>query len=114
INGYADSDWHWRWSKTPEQKLLAQAEELAPLPTNPPTTTPGADWPGFRGAGRDGVVHGTKIKTDCSASPPVELWRRPIGPGWSSFAIQGELVYTQEQRGEDEVVSCYNAATGKP
>jgi len=114
INGYADSDWHWRWSKTPEQKLLAQAEELAPLPTNPPTTTPGAGWPGFRGAARDGVVHGTKIKTDWSASPPVELWRRPIGPGWSSFAIQGELVYTQEQRGDDEVVSSYNLTTGKP
>jgi outer membrane protein assembly factor BamB len=118
------SDFHWRWTKTPEELLLAQAgdESLAStsvssapaLPVTSPGAETGADWPGFRGPKRDGVVRGVRIKTDWAASPPVEIWRRPIGPAWSSFAVHSGRLYTQEQRGDDEIVSCYDVNTGKP
>jgi outer membrane protein assembly factor BamB len=54
------------------------------------------------------------IATDWAASPPKELWRRPIGPGWSSFSVHGDVFYTQEQRGEDEIVAAYRVSTGAP
>jgi outer membrane protein assembly factor BamB len=123
ITGDAHSDLHWRWTRTPEERLLAQAgDEPTTPPGNPPTagspTNEGAEtdfgWPGFRGPKRDGVIRGVRIETDWSRQPPVAMWRRSIGPGWSSFAVRGDLLYTQEQRGENEVVSCYNLTTGKP
>ncbi len=114
ITGEGDSDFHWRWTATPEERLLAQAGDKRPARSTPAEAKTGADWPGFRGPQRDGVVRGARIETDWSKSPPVELWRRPIGPGWSSFAARGDLFYTQEQRGDDEVVSCYTATTGEP
>jgi outer membrane protein assembly factor BamB len=110
-----DNDFHWRWSKTPEQRLLAQATAESPAPSSvPAATSTETGWSGFRGPQRDSVVHGVKIKTDWSATPPVQMWRRPVGPAWSSFAVYNGRLYTQEQRGEEEDVACYDLNTGKP
>ena len=47
------------------------------------------------------------------SSRRAKVWRRLVGPGWSSFAVVGDRVFTQEQRGEDEAVVCIDLATGQ-
>ncbi|MGH7200954.1 MAG: PQQ-binding-like beta-propeller repeat protein, partial [Planctomycetaceae bacterium] len=75
------------------------------------------DWPQFRGPQRDGIVRHSEILLDWPASwsdtPPKPVWRHPVGLGWSSFAIVDGRAFTQEQRGENECVVCYDAATGE-
>jgi outer membrane protein assembly factor BamB len=153
VAGNGGSDFAWRWTQSPEERLLSQAKiervavptapaaaetskkplvpqadkeraaqqsavhtgvEPATLPSTPAAPKQEADWPGFRGPDRDGIVRGVQIETDWSRFPPVQLWRRPIGPGWSSLAVSGDLLFTQEQRGDDEIVACYKVTTGEP
>jgi outer membrane protein assembly factor BamB len=114
ITGDYRADFAWRWVKTSEEQFLAQAGDE---PTMPQAVVAAmeteADWPGFRGPDRDSIIRGVQIETDWSTSPPVELWRRLVGPGWSSFAVRGDLFYTQEQHGDYEVVACYNMTNGE-
>ncbi len=112
INNSGESDLSWRWSPTPEDRLVAQGDE--PLAVIPDLENQNQiKWPGFRGADRSSIVSRTAIHPDWKAAPPNLLWRRPVGPGWSSFAVMGDLFYTQEQRGENEMVTCYRLDSGE-
>ena len=71
------------------------------------------DWPGFRGDRRDGHARRPTTWEQWRDANPRELWRRPIGAGWSSFSCVGERLFTQEQRGESEMVVCYDASSGQ-
>ena len=115
LSGEQDLNLHWRWMPTPEERLAIKlpAAGISASATRPaPVVLESGDWPGFRGPNRDGVVHGTQIETDWEKHPPRLLWKRPVGPAWSSMAVVGNRVFTQEQYGAIEAVSCYDAQSG--
>jgi outer membrane protein assembly factor BamB len=121
ITGGLSAQRSWRWKSSAEDFFLAEQKLLAASKRSrlPPEAAAAsalvaseADWPEFRGKRRDGHVRNVSFDTDWAAQPPRELWRRRVGPGWSSFAVVSDHVYTQEQRGEKEAVVCFDLATG--
>jgi outer membrane protein assembly factor BamB len=71
-----------------------------------------ANWPGFRGANRDGASH-EAILTDWPREGLRRLWRQPCGGGYSSFALVEDRAFTLEQRRELEVAVAYDIGTGR-
>jgi outer membrane protein assembly factor BamB len=116
VSGEFAANINWRWVPSTEQKFLA--ERTAPTPIAPATaattlTLHEGDWPEFRGPKRDNRLTGVTIPTDWDKNPPRLLWKRKVGPGWGSFAVIGNRIYTQEQWNQTEVVVCYDGDTGK-
>ena len=69
-------------------------------------------FPRFLGPDGDSTIRGVRLARDWTATPPRLLWQRPVGAGWSGFAIAGGRAFTLEQRGEMETVAAYDLATG--
>ncbi len=114
IDAGANAFFHWRWSPTAEQQFIAQLDddrqEIAQLDHQAAAPA----WSGFRGNQGDSAVSGTTFETDWQNHPPRERWRRPVGPAWSSFAVSQGYFFTQEQRDQEEMVTCYRLADGEP
>ena len=111
----------WRWKPTAEQladeEIRQAAKSSVDAPVDPQAllaSLEGAPWPRFRGPQGNSAQTGRRFDGDWTAHPPREIWRHRIGPAWSSFVVGADRLFTQEQRLEDEVVSCYDAKTGQP
>ncbi len=125
MTGEFKTAFNWRWAETSEDRLRAElATKKQPVTsvsavkeTSKEALTLGdGDWPGFRGPQRDSRLTGVKIAANFSDRPPKLIWRHRVGPGWGSFALVGNRLFTQEQRGdqgEKEAVICYSADTGE-
>jgi outer membrane protein assembly factor BamB len=70
------------------------------------------DWTQFRGTGRDSKVTGFKTP----ASWPAELalqWQDTVGTGDATPVLVGKSIYLNTRQGNDEVILCLDAVTGK-
>ncbi len=101
-----------RWIK-PADVVLAEQNSLQTAAGHADVTPTDHDYPGFLGSKRDAYVPNVNLATDWDANPPKLLWKQPIGGGYSAFAVQGNAAVTMEQRGDDELVTCYDLHTGK-
>ncbi|MEM9365056.1 MAG: PQQ-binding-like beta-propeller repeat protein [Planctomycetota bacterium] len=128
VTGKFAAEFDWRWAPTAEDEYLASLAEEAsseePVVESPTdrdadmgsdsmlVSRQTADWSDFRGPNRDNQVPGIVLATDWSEQPPEQIWKRLIGPGWSSFTVAAGRLYTQEQRGEEEAIVCLDANSG--
>ena len=116
LSGSFEPELSWRWDPTREDLFMASAEADAAASPEAGLVLPEelseTDWPEFRGPARDGRIAGVSFPSDWEATPPREIWRREIGPGWGTFTVIGNTLFTQEQRGDNEAVIAYAADTG--
>jgi outer membrane protein assembly factor BamB len=103
---------NWRWAPRADETLPKAESQAAGATVDLAATTP-ADYPQFLGPRRNATLDDVHLARDWTGQPPQLLWRQPIGAAWSSFAIVGRYGVTQEQRGEEELVTCYDVDTGK-
>jgi outer membrane protein assembly factor BamB len=106
---------HPRWWSRPDDILeqhLADAKlQAVPDSVNLSGKLP-TDWAQYRGPNRDGIVLGPDLVRDWNQKSPRQLWKHPIGAGHSAFAVVNKVLFTLEQRRDQEAITCYNAETG--
>lgn len=106
----------WRWtppkSATVRSTATPVSSSVAPV-ASPASTGQSGEYPQFLGPHRNGNLPGLKLATNWVAQPPTLLWRQPVGPAWSGFAVQGDLAITQEQQGTNECVTAVHRLTGQ-
>jgi len=140
LNGDIGITFEFKWEPTQAERIAAHKAKLAAATPNtgtaipsdqmplPSSTTPDStfvaaeplvipvaapeDTPAYRGINRDGVVIGPAIRTSWETAPKP-LWQQPVGGGYASMAIVGDLLVTIEQRADNEAVLCYQASTGR-
>src|SRR5262249_6480128 len=84
VTGTFGLDPAWRWSQSSEDRVAQLNEKSDPSafkPIDDKALTVGEDdYPGFRGANRNGRAPALKTPE------LVKQWDRPIGPGWGSVS----------------------------
>jgi outer membrane protein assembly factor BamB len=71
-----------------------------------------ADWPQWRGPNRDGRIDGVSLPATWPKTLKEE-WKVTVGTGHSTPVVVNDRVYVFARQGEEEVLSCLDASTGK-
>jgi outer membrane protein assembly factor BamB len=95
--------------------LAAPALGQATKPATKPSTrsvSPGVPWTQWGGPHRNFHTEATGLKDTWPASGPRIVWKRSLGEGYSSPAVENGVLYTMYGKPREEVVLAANAETG--
>lgn len=71
------------------------------------------DWPQFLGPRRDSTSTEKGLARTWPQGGPKRIWQREVGEGYSGPVIAGDKLILFHRVGNNEVVECLQAATGK-
>jgi outer membrane protein assembly factor BamB len=71
------------------------------------------DWPHWRGPAFDGISQETAWQANWPENGPKELWRAPVGVGYSSMSVSDGRVFTMGNKDDVDLVSAFDAVSGK-
>jgi outer membrane protein assembly factor BamB len=99
---------YWDWKNADYLTVENQDKPLLDL-----VSTTVYDFPEFLGPNRDLRTNQVKLAADWDTEPPQEIWQIDVGDAWSGFSVVNGFAITQEQRGAQECVTCYDVRTGE-
>ncbi|QDU92694.1 outer membrane biogenesis protein BamB [Lignipirellula cremea] len=82
------------------------AANVAPVPVKK------ADWPGFLGPQRNGLIAPANWSPELSRGVKT-VWRTNVGIGYSSISVAGGKAYTMGYRDGRDEIFCFDALTGE-
>src|SRR6185437_13573270 len=77
------------------------------------TSGAGVPWTQWGGPHRNFQTEATGLKDTWPAAGPKVVWKRPLGEGYSSPAVENGVLYTAYGKPGEEVVIAAQADSGK-
>src|SRR5665213_3000027 len=71
------------------------------------------DWPQFLGPRANGISDETGLLEKWPAGGPPLVWEKTIGTGYGAPSIMGQRLVFHHRIGDEEIVECLDADTGK-
>ena len=106
-------DWRWQPERNATLEAHRASRDRPAMPNNgAPISVGPNDVLEYRGASRDGRVHGPALARSWSERLPQLVWRQPVGGGYAAFVAAGPVAVTIEQRRDREAVVAYDIDTG--
>ena len=90
----------------------APPKSAAPSKAAAPPTSPAVPWTQWGGPHRNFQTEASGLKDTWPASGPRVVWKRALGEGYSSPAVENGVLYTMYGKPRTEVVLAANAETG--